>query len=409
MESKSTTELESAAQAFGQLSAQHGDAARRRLSILASIGIVVLAILLTVVVDYARTASSGRYARAIRGEHASAALCDSALARKRLWFGPFVRGVDYCVDHANIVTKKTQELEKDPAFSFMVVGDWGRDGMCCQLDVAVEMSLLAQVTKPQFIVAAGDNFYEAGIETVHDSQVERSWKSVFLSDRDDHAKALHIPWYVIVGNHDHEGSVKAQVDLSEVEPFWNMPSYYYFKSFFDDSVFVAFLDTSCMYYTSEQKRYFRQSEAISDAFRDKQLSDVEAALEKSTAKWKIVIGHHPFYSGSDDGRIEVENQKMMRTLLAPVFNRTGVATYISGHEHLMEHYDADGLQTFVSGAGSKIRHTSMRYPNSIFSLGRQGFLQVALHAKDSPSLRMRFIDYTGAVVHAVDVKHPIQS
>lgn len=395
-----STTLDSAAEAFGSLAAQHARVGKQRILLLAGAAMALMTLVLTFVVDLTRTNSSGQYADAVRRQDIYAETCDASLGRRRLWIGPVITAREFCVDHDD--EDNGADEFPQPSFSFLVLGDWGRDGMCCQGDVAKEMSNLAAQTNPDFIVGAGDNFYERGIETASDKQVDRSWRSVYL----DPYKALQRPWKIILGNHDYEGNVNAQVELSKVSPLWHLPQAYYFESFDEGKIFIAFLDTTCMYYTPEEMRRNRyRGVGITSTHRDTQLEALKRELARTTAIWKIVIGHHPFYSGSDDARVERKNQALLRTTLAPIFKEHGVATYISGHEHLLEHYDADGLQTFVSGAGSKIRRASFRQPKSIFSLGRQGFLQVALR-NDTHVLHMRFFDMTGAMVHSAQITRP---
>lgn len=385
-----------ATQGFSSLSAQHAQLGRRRIAFTAAAATLIMATVITFVIDTTRTNSARRYALAVRGQSAAAEICDASLSRHRLWIGPIITVHDLCVQHSTEIPDDFSQ----PWFSFFVVGDWGRDGMCCQRDVAMEMSILAERTNPDFIVGVGDNFYEKGIESANDEQVNRSWRSVYINQHE----SLQRPWMMVLGNHDYEGNADAQVQLSKIDPHWHMPESYYFEEYAGGKVFIAFIDTTCMYYTADEMNRFR-GDGTTSKYRDEQLDALKRKLDETSALWKIVIGHHPFYSASEDAIAEMENQAHFRATLAPIFVKYGVATYISGHEHLMEHYDADGLQTFVSGAGSKVRAVSVRQPKSIFSLGRQGFLQVALR-NDTHVLHMRFFDMAGAIVHTAQVTRP---
>ena len=54
------------------------------------------------------------------------------------------------------------ERSKDYNTRFAVVGDWGRKGHDHQRDVALQMALVSEVLRPNFIVSTGDNFYPSG-------------------------------------------------------------------------------------------------------------------------------------------------------------------------------------------------------------------------------------------------------
>ncbi|MBC7408920.1 MAG: acid phosphatase, partial [Arcicella sp.] len=58
--------------------------------------------------------------------------------------------------------------------SFLVVGDWGRNGTQNQQEVANQMNRTALKANAQFVISTGDNFYESGVQSINDSQWETS-------------------------------------------------------------------------------------------------------------------------------------------------------------------------------------------------------------------------------------------
>lgn len=323
--------------------------------------------------------------------------CDMSLGRRRLWVGNVISESGYCVRHEQA---SNDDSATEMEFSFLAVGDWGRDGMCCQGDVAVEMAGVAESSKPDFILSVGDNFYEQGLESEFDGQVQRSWKAVYVHPH----KSLQREWKSILGNHDYLGDADAQVRLSKQEKFWHMPAKYFFETFANGRVFIAFLDTTCMYYSESEMTQFRGAGTKAD-YRERQIKALQDELKMTKAEWKIVITHHPFRSSGENAETEAKNQERLRETLAPILKQYGVVVLISGHEHLLEHFDLDGLQAFVTGAGSKVGLSTGRHENSLFSIGRQGFMQVALR-KGRQELLVRFFDMGGSVVHTAHVKRP---
>jgi len=68
-----------------------------------------------------------------------------------------------CAPHAHSRTRARAvgSGSGSSALSFLVLGDFGRDGMCCQRDVALEMALAAKATKPQLVLNLGDAIYRS--------------------------------------------------------------------------------------------------------------------------------------------------------------------------------------------------------------------------------------------------------
>ena len=126
----------------------------------------------------------------------------------------------------------------EESVTFFVVGDWGREGTFNQTKVATLMDDLAIVEKPRAVIsgtavgatakrlgwaapdtpvaelihsltfslslslshicAAGDNFYDHGLNTSNDPLFERSFANVYNGPG-----LRHVPWFAVLGNHDY--------------------------------------------------------------------------------------------------------------------------------------------------------------------------------------------------------------
>jgi hypothetical protein len=69
--------------------------------------------------------------------------CDKHLAARSSDAGREVEA-RLCVDHAALRNAARSVINQ--SLAFVAIGDWGRDGFCCQRDVALEMSRAAQQT-----------------------------------------------------------------------------------------------------------------------------------------------------------------------------------------------------------------------------------------------------------------------
>lgn len=277
------------------------------------------------------------------------------------------------------------------AFNFLVVGDWGRNGFFNQADVARTMGRVGEDLHSRFTISTGDNFYLDGVESTEDPKWERSYEFVYT------APALQSPWYVVLGNHDWQGNVPAQIAYSEVSDRWHLPAQYYAETMaLDDStsVLFVFLDTTPLASAPDEQRRYSDT---GDWDVDGQLAWLERTLAGSDAAWKVVVGHHPIYLGS----IRYSQNERLVERLVPLFERYGVQMYLAGHDHNLQHHRPEGsvVDYFVSGAGSLTREV-VETPNTLFALRTPGFMAFSM---TPTAAEVRAIDEDGAVIYRAEV------
>ena len=269
------------------------------------------------------------------------------------------------------------------ALDFLVVGDWGRDGDFRQRDVAVQMDSTARARGVRFVISTGDNFYDNGVPSVDSDRWRKSLEDVYTGS------GLAVPWYVVLGNHDYRGNPQAQIDYSRRSARWRMPARYFMrreKLPAGGSADLFFLDTNVFIEGYQKDAKYSDLAAQSAGG---QLRWLEQGLKRSTADWRIVIGHHPVYSkGASHG-----DTPELIAQLKPLLDRYHVQMYVNGHDHDLQHIVVDGVDYVTSGAGSLTRPTNPR-PGPRFTLGRTaGFVAFSL-SRDS--LRASYIDWRGA-------------
>lgn len=190
--------------------------------------------------------------------------------------------------------------------------------------------------------------------------------------------------YAMMGNHDwrisREATMNQMLYLQE-HPAFTMPNYFYRVSpaATAGEVELFVIDTEILLASTtvykdkladdgsgreasdgEIETFPAHIAPQSDAERT-MVSWLENALKNSTARWKIVLGHHALWSG---GGSKFEKARALRTLLMPTLCRHADA-YFAGDDHMLEMYTdscaqvtgalPDPLPTLVSGAGAKWR------------------------------------------------------
>lgn len=272
----------------------------------------------------------------------------------------------------------------------------------------------------QFAVMLGDNVYPDGGTLGADAR--------FDSRR--YNDMLHKPFhtlgagvkdftiYSMMGNHDwhisREATLSQMLYLQE-HPAFTMPGYFYRVSppatqgeleifVIDTEILLAgttvYLDKlaedgSGREVSDDELDVFPPHVAPQTEEERNMVAWLEDALANSTAKWKIVAGHHAVWSG---GGGKFEKARALRKLILPALCKHADA-YFAGDDHLLEVYTDSceeirgalpaPLPTIVSGAGAKWRpnhpafmaQQEKRYPEltTIWSRGSTwGFMYVEL-------------------------------
>ena len=105
--------------------------------------------------------------------------------------------------------------------NFLVIGDWGREGLNNQTDVGNQLARNSISDNSAFIISTGDNFYTKGVKDTEDPLFKKSFEEVYT------APSLQKDWYVALGNHDYKTNPDAEVAYSGKSKRWHMPSRYY--------------------------------------------------------------------------------------------------------------------------------------------------------------------------------------
>ncbi|XP_052186128.1 purple acid phosphatase 17-like [Diospyros lotus] len=283
--------------------------------------------------------------------------------------------------------------KSDGSLSFLVIGDWGRHGLYNQSEVAFQMGRIGKELDIDFVMSTGDNFYDSGLKGVNDPAFRESFSKIYTD------KSLQKPWYSVLGNHDYRGNAKAQLNsrLRSIDPRW-----FCFRSFILNTGIAEFffVDTTPFvdnYFTDPDGQiYDWRGIQHRPSYLCSLLKELDMAIKRSTAKWKIVVGHHTIRSIGHHG----DTPELIERLL-PILKDNDVDFYINGHDHCLERISCvdSRMEFLTSGAGSKAWRGGERRANQCavhFFYDGQGFMSVQLN---STGAFMAFYDVFGRPRH----------
>jgi len=325
------------------------------------------------------------------------------MIKRLLLFFPLLTSV---LAQAQVLTKSpaetsitTKSLTKEPAaLNFIAMGDWGRNGADHQKQVAKQMGITASDVKAQFIISTGDNFYPSGVISPQDPSFKYSFEDIYTDF------SLQWDWYVILGNHDYKSNPDAQVAYSKISRRWKMPARYFAKKFpingdLNSQVLIAFIDTNPLipefYKNAEYGPNVKgQDTTAQKRWLAKTLEDKDPSI-----KWKIVVGHHPMYTGGS--RTDGYDTKAIRSSLKPMLDRYGVDVYLTGHEHSLQYLKPEGkTHHFISGAASEKTPVKL-IPDAQMVASEYGFM---LFSVTNNQLRVQVLNDEGYIIYNTLIK-----
>ena len=248
-------------------------------------------------------------------------------------------------------------------FTFIVLGDYGTGIRRStpkrrQREVAAAMQHVFDRHDVRLIITGGDNIY-AGTRILglpigsNTGDEDDDWFFTFFQPY--RYMINRVPVYPCIGNHD-TGETEDRDDREQLLD--NM--YLRERVASDEASGRASVDPGLFY----RFRYGRDVEFIcldtskESFWRHKRLFEYPKHWEwveqtfagDDGVRWRIPFCHHPpFCAGPQH-----HNTDHMERLL-PLFQRGAARVVFSGHEHNFQHSNHDGIDYFVSGAGSKVR------------------------------------------------------
>jgi predicted phosphodiesterase len=190
---------------------------------------------------------------------------------------------------------------------------------------------------PDFLLGTGD--------MVDEGSHEEQWQTFFDIEgpllRDN-------VLYPAVGNHDRQGRGRT---ADNYRGWFAVP-----ENSPDPERYYAFTYGASRFLVLDSNSY---SFALTDqtAWLEKELA---AARDDRRVRHIFVVMHHPPYSISLHG-----GQRDLRERWTPLFEKYGVAAVFSGHDHVYERAEANGMRYFVTGGGGAPLYPKKAHPSQI--------------------------------------------
>ncbi len=285
----------------------------------------------------------------------------------------------------------------DKSLNFIVMGDFGRNGQYFQKEVAEQMGKASMTIESDFTISVGDNFYPNGVQSTTDYQWISSFENIYTNH------SLYENWYVALVNHDYKGNIQAQIDYSNISRRWKMPAKYYSETFElknGEKVLLVVMDTNPFIDSYHKKGTFMYENIIAqDTIAQKKWLIETLNTSDTSIKWKIVVGHHPLYSGGK--RKDKPDTKGFEKKFAGIFDQYKVDAYLCGHEHDLQVIKPKGRYTtqFLSGAACEIRPTGNR-EGTLFAASEPGFMAFSINEK---KLQVQVVNEKGQLIYTTEI------
>jgi len=260
------------------------------------------------------------------------------------------------------------------SLDILVMGDWGGSPDSPyttpdELDSAKMMGDVGSTHDVDMVWGIGDNMYDKGVTNEYDSRFKHTFEDVFTAP-----SLSKIPFYMVAGNHDHDGNVTGEIQYSNHSSRWRFPDLWYTQTFnvpgTSYSLQLLMIDTVVLDGISHSQD-FCDKYNITDcpiqprgpedpALAQSQYEWIESTLAASKADFIVVAGHYPVYSIAEHG----STQDLVKNL-RPLLTKYKVQTYMSGHDHTFEYIDSGDGVHYVDTGGTHVCDSSTEHMNTI--------------------------------------------
>jgi len=247
-----------------------------------------------------------------------------------------------------------------------VIGDYGNNSKG-ETSVA---SLVAS-WEPDLVITTGDNNYPSGSASTIDANIGQYYHQFVYPYTGAYPPgANQNRFFPSLGNHDWVAT-----DAQPYLDYFTLPGNERYYNFSVGSVEFFAIDSD-----------IREPDGVDST--STQAVWLKTQLEASTANWKIIFFHHPPYSSALHG-----SQLWMRW----PFKTWGADLVLSGHDHMYERFDIEGLTYIVDGlGGASIYDFILPVQGSQFRYnGNYGALLIEASLSN---LYIRFINIDGQVI-----------
>lgn len=235
---------------------------------------------------------------------------------------------------------------------FAVIGDFGSAGQP-EADVAT----LVKSWNPDFIVTVGDNNYPDGEAETIDPNIGQYYSDyIFPYVGEYESTATENRFWPALGNHDLRTD-----DGQPYYDYFTLPGNERTYDFVEGPVHFFILN-------SDPKEPNGRS---TDSAQAQWLKD---SLAQSDQPWPLVLMHHTPYTSSAIRNPDKEIQWP--------YAEWGATAVLSGHDHLYERFESDGIPYFVNGAGGK----------DLYNFGRPEPESVVRYNRDHGAMRVQASD-----------------
>lgn len=207
------------------------------------------------------------------------------------------------------------------------------------------------------VLYLGDNFYPKGVSSVDDSQWNYKFEWLYSG-----AYLRGMPFFAVLGNHDHEGSISAQLQYSHLKrgtSRWQMDDRYYTRDLGSTNgrvlMRIVFLDTVALLSDAAQLQYLNEAFAAAGA-----------------PIWRVVVGH----CGCRSLTNEPYTRRLTLSSLLPVLISNRVDLCLSANERFQQILDRPGEPLHVSANGGGDKSESglqPENPGTDFVISQPGF------------------------------------